>query len=90
MCWTNLEWCHCYECQREFGHREVRIPCVEVENGRPCLRLITKRSVVLGYKTCDGCKEARKAEEICQQKIYRQIPLYYNIEKRRCIREAYW
>ncbi|KAI0112289.1 hypothetical protein F4776DRAFT_640698 [Hypoxylon sp. NC0597] len=90
MCHQHLQWYHCYECQREFHHRMIFKLCIEAEKGRPCPRLTNGQSVVLNHEVCDTCKEARQAEEIVQQNIYRQRPLYYNTDKKVFTRETYW
>ncbi|XXG97982.1 hypothetical protein Hte_004298 [Hypoxylon texense] len=81
---------HCYECQKEYYRGPQRMPCADVDGGKPCRELVGGGQVLTNSETCNRCQEMRKAEEICQQKIYRMKPLYYNLEKKRAIYESYW
>ncbi|KAI1764835.1 hypothetical protein GGR53DRAFT_530158 [Hypoxylon sp. FL1150] len=75
---------HCYECQREFNPEHVS--CFGARNGQAC---VNEGRVVKNYETCGSCTDARKAEEACQQYVYRLKPMYYNIERKRAIYEAF-
>ncbi|KAI2611455.1 uncharacterized protein GGS25DRAFT_530229 [Hypoxylon fragiforme] len=91
MCWENPQWSHCFECQRTFDHTPLVVtPCFSAEHRLPCGRRTPRAPVVLNHDTCPTCKAARRAEEVCQQLVHRQSPLYYNTERKKCLREAYW
>ncbi|KAI1654150.1 hypothetical protein F4813DRAFT_371660 [Daldinia decipiens] len=89
MCVRYIEWYHCYECQHEFNHRVVLRSCAKAAT-ESCMKVTQQRDVVLSYETCITCKMSRRAEEICQQKIYRQVPLYYTVRDGWFIRENFW
>lgn len=89
MCHKFLKVYHCYECQNEYHEEEVLLPCFNVSNDLPCDKVTTKHTAI-NHETCQTCQDARRAEEICQQQIYRMKPLYFNTQKRKDIREAYW
>ncbi|KAI5864130.1 hypothetical protein GGS23DRAFT_595777 [Durotheca rogersii] len=83
MCWENEQWFHCYECQKEWGHQQVHTPCFAVENGVPCPGVTKRPPVVADHENCQECKDARKAEEICQQHVHHSKPLVFEFRKKK-------
>ncbi|KAI0171715.1 hypothetical protein GGR52DRAFT_435956 [Hypoxylon sp. FL1284] len=90
MCrvWDRLH--HCYSCQREFAHAPQLAPCLAVERGLACRGAAHMGPLVVDHETCAACADAQRAEETCQRVIRRLAPLYYNPDKKRAVREAYW
>ncbi|KAI5920858.1 hypothetical protein F4810DRAFT_713057 [Camillea tinctor] len=74
MCWSNKGHYQCYDCRRQFDHFNGFTPCYHYENRSACGMLIPRPEVIQTGQNCHDCKAACAAEEICQQKVYRQEP----------------
>ncbi|KAI1770538.1 hypothetical protein F4818DRAFT_446152 [Hypoxylon cercidicola] len=89
MCHEQQMILHCFECQKEYYRGPRRTPCPDVKNGGPCPKLVDGGQVYTNGETCINCQDMRKAEEVCQQMVYRMKPLYFNLENKRAIYESY-
>ncbi|KAH9886342.1 hypothetical protein F4778DRAFT_477242 [Xylariomycetidae sp. FL2044] len=97
MCWPLNYWNMCYECSKKFNETTTTtittttakakakanryVPCYHVENGQPCPGLQETRDVEDWTVVCESCRSARRAEEACQQAIYRMKPLVWEHKK---------